>query len=229
MKITMMMITAVSAASVPVIINLDKGPKDPIPIGLPLDQKRMFCKNWIAGDSGDSLTIHSNGNSHVMNVNMEYGFSSLWSFIPQKKPSLSVVAGDGDSVYSLSMTEFINTMSYDDQEFIDPPIRWQFSNCVPYNTMMDTIKTKMTATFEQVSIKLGKLENAVDTTGCLDNPTCVKRLCFPVDPTNIYNYDHSQIILYNADTRMCFKYSGGSSISNASGDWYQIKDSGAWD
>jgi hypothetical protein len=225
-------------SGIPVIIDIDHiiDNTDTRPIDIPEGVDQQFCKNWVAGDIPDELYIQSNGNSRHLYSNTEFGFSSLWSTIPQMENILSVVDGtDNDKVvYELSMVEFINMMSYTDHEFIKLPVRWQFSNCMSYKKMMSVIKTKVTKALKPIefTVNTQNLVNAVDTTGCLDDSTCVKRLCFPVDPTNIYNYDQSQMILYDADTRMCYKYTGKTfttTVTESGNKWYKISDSGAWD
>lgn len=224
-------------SGVPVTVDIDKIIGEPRPIEIPKGiDEQQFCKNWMAADVPDDLYIQSNGNSRHLYSNTEFGFSALWSTTtPQKENTLSVMDGSNDKVvYKLSMVEFINMMSYADHEFIHLPVRWQFSNCMSYKKMMSRIRTKVTKALKPVSFTVNtkNLENGVDTTGCLDDSTCVKRMCFPVDPTNIYNYDESQIILYDAETRMCYKYTGKVSTAvpeSQNKKWYQISDSGAWD
>lgn len=204
---------------------------DTTPIAVPDGVEPQFCRNWIAGDVPDDFYILSNGNFRHLYSNTEFGFSALWTTTPQKENTLTVMDGNDKKVYELSMVEFINMMSYDDHDFIYLPIRWKFSNCVSYSEMMSTVRTSITKALKPVKFNVDakNLVNAVDTTGCLDDSTCVKRLCFPVDPTNIYNYDESQVILYDADTRLCYKYTGKVGTGTVSKKWYQISDSGAWD
>lgn len=226
--ITFAIVASASALPTPVIIDVDHiiDESSRKPIEMPVGAKKMFCKNWVAQGS-DNLEIVSNGNTRPLYTNTEYGFSSLWSKVAVENPQLTI------GQVTISMEEFINMMSWGD-EFIYEPVTWKFSNCVAYKDMMKLVKSQMTGSFETITFTPAEkqLVDAVDTTGCLDDSTCVKQLCFPVDPTNVYNYDKSQIILYNAKTRMCFRYTGSGNDSSSSGgnkNWYQIKDSGLWD
>jgi hypothetical protein len=203
------------------------------PIGLPENSERLFCKNWIL--TGPDAKIISNGGDKPLYTNTEYGFSSLWSKKPVEKPIVSI-----GGIRDFTIDEFINMMSWNaiDSEgeittsFIYLSYEWKFTNCYTYDYIMKRIKSKVVS--ELTSIKYNPIEkdlvDAVDTTGCLDDSTCVKRLCFPVDPANVYNYDESQIILYNSKIRMCYRYIGNfRNDSNNSNEWYQITDAGIWD
>jgi hypothetical protein len=201
------------------------------PIGLPENSERLFCKNWIL--TGPDTKIISNGNDKPLYTNIEYGFSSLWSKKPVEKSIVSI------DERNFTIDEFINMMSWNaidsDGEittsFIYLAYEWKFSNCFSYDYVMNRIKSRVTGKLTLSKYKPSEkdLIDAVDTTGCLDDSTCVKRLCFPVDPTNVYNYDESQIILYNSKTRMCYRYMGSFSDSYNDNQWYQITDAGIWD
>jgi len=204
------------------------------PIGLPENGERLFCRNWIL--TGPDRKIVSNGADKPLYTNTEYGFSSLWSKVPVKNPTVSI----GDIHFTID--EFINMMSwnkvivYNDEiatSFTYLPYELKFSNCDAYDNIVNRIKSRVSNKMTPIQYNPfeKKLVDAVDTTGCFDDSTCVKRLCFPVDPTNVYNYDESQVILYNTQTRMCYRYTGN--ISDRDSDsvtgWYQITDDGGWD
>lgn len=221
--IILVIVAVASAIPTPVIVDLQHIMEDEKrPIEIPKGAKKTFCKNWIA-EGPDELEIISNGNSKPFYTNTEYGFSSIWSKLPVENPKLTISKTD------ISIREFINMMSWN--EFIYLPITWKFSNCIPYKDMMKLVKSEMISTFQTIDYTPSEknLVDAVDTTGCLDDSTCVKRLCFPVDPTNVYNYDQSQVILYNIETRMCYRYTGGNDSERGGNNWYQIIDAGVWE
>lgn len=204
------------------------------PIGLPEDGDRLFCRSWIL--TGPDVEIFSNGNVRPLYTNTEYGFSSLWSQVPAKNPMVSL-----PPQWNFTIDEFINMMSWNpvnsDGEittsFIHLSFQWKFSNCASYEYIVNRIKSKMISKLSpNTYIPSQKhLVNPIDTTGCLDDLTCVKKLCFPVNPKNVYDYDKSQIILYNANTRICYKYTGSDTNNNTAVDneWYTITDAGTWD
>ena len=203
------------------------------PIELPESGEKLFCKNWIL--TGPDAKIISNGSIRPLYTNTEYGFSSLWSQVPVENPTVSIFERD------FTIDEFINMMSWNPIEsdgeittsFTYLSFEWKFTNCIEYESVMNRVKSKIVNKLTPIKYTpLDKnLINAIDTTGCFDDSTCVKRLCFPVNPNNVYDYDKSQVILYNAKTRMCYRYTGKISDSNDSNnsDWYQITDAGIWD
>lgn len=224
----------VSAKATPTTIDFNDILTDSrkTPIGLPENGDRLFCRNWIL--NGPDVKIISNGASRPLYTNTEYGFSSLWSKVPVEKPTVSI--GDRD----FTIDEFINMMSWNQvvdsdgeitSSFIHLSYEWKFSNCKLYDYTVNRIKSRVTDKLivSKYTPQEKNLVDAVDTTGCFEDSTCVKRLCFPVNPTNVYDYDESQVILYNVKSRMCYRYTGSVSNSVVNNEWYQITDAGIWD
>ncbi len=178
-----------------ITIPIDDNYIVPFPVDMGIENK-IICKTWFVESQDEKLYIKSNGNNHILNVNMEYGFSSLFTIKPQEKLFVALVQNSQKklTVYAFDIDNFINMMNYDNHQFyfINIPITWKFDNCELYSDIQKKIINK-TKNMKKVLLSLNddNIQTTINAIGCLDNIDCIRKLCKTDKYYSVYNIDNN--------------------------------------
>lgn len=193
-----------------ITIPIDDNYIVPFPIDVDVE-KKMICKTWFVESQDEKLYIKSNGNNHLLNVNMEYGFSSLFTIKPQENLLVAIVQNSQKKliVYTFDIENFINMMNYDNHQFylINIPITFKFDNCELYSDILKKI-TKNTKKMETslISLDNNNIQTTINAIGCLDDIECIQKLCKSDIYSSVYNIDSNTCYhlkqIVNGDTKV---------------------------